>query len=302
VTNELTHFLRLLRPRDAGEVQDVFPSTWRRALLERLVDARANPSVAPRHRAPSRSARARQSKVKRRLRLVPALGVIVALASAAGLLASGSAIAPSTAAGAVVFHTSGQGDVIATVKDPFAAQNQLNEAFAQHGFDITVDLVPVSASLVGTVIYTSEGDSAGMIQPLRHGSCLNGGGSCAIGVKIHAGFTGHGYVTLGRPARPGEAYASQASAFAQGEPLHCSHLLGASVANAAGRLEARGLTVEWRGDSPDGTSHSYVLEAAPLGSYVWEAVMATSGKAIVWTEPKPWPADSLHGAQFNQGC
>lgn len=301
MSDETIDSLRALRPGDAGRVQDLFPDSWRRELLDRLVDTPASAPGATRNRAVPRSVRVRRSRVRRRL--VPALGVVAMLATAAGLLTSGSAIAPSTAVGAVVFRTAQGGEVIATVKDPFAAQQVLDEEFARHGFDITVDLVPVSPSLVGTVVYTSEEDSNDWIQPLRHGSCLNGGGGCAIGVRIKSAFTGHGYITLGRPARSSEAYESQASAFAAGEPLHCSGLLGATVAQAARSLQARGLEVEWREDVSGPTaSHSRVLDSAPLGNYVWESVMATEGKAIVWTEPAPWPADSLHGAQFNQGC
>ena len=62
-----------------------------------------------------------------------------------------------------------------------------------------------------------------------------GPGNCPIGLKIPRDFTGQGSVTIGRPARPGEAYETTNSAFAPGESLHCSGLIGATVATAQWR-------------------------------------------------------------------
>jgi hypothetical protein len=232
------------------------------------------------------------------------MGAAVAVA----LLATSSAVRPQTAAGAVAFRTVSGGEIVATVTDPFAAESQLKAAFAQRGFSITLKLIPVSPSLVGTVVYTSDNGGASTIQPLQGGRCLNGGGGCAIGVKIPAGFTGQGYITLGRPARPGETYESQASVFAPGEALHCSGLLGARVATALSALQADNLAVEWRENTTEtstgGTSvsHSKTDTTAPSNNYIWDADMAAPGKVMIWTEPTPWPADNTHGAQFNRGC
>ena len=93
--------------------------------------------------------------------------------------------------------------------------------------------MPVSPSLVGTVVYISDNGGASAIQPLQGGPCVTGGGGCSIGVKIPATFTGQGYITLGRPAKPGETYESRpapsrrekcctaAVCAAHGWPLRC---------------------------------------------------------------------------------
>jgi hypothetical protein len=208
----------------------------------------------------------------------------------------------------VAFKSTAGGDILATVTNPFAAANELKAAFAQRGFKITLTLVPVSPSLVGTVLYTSDNGGSSAIQPLQQGRCLNGGGGCTIGVKVPASFAGQGYITLGRPARAGENYESQASAFASGEALHCSGLLGDTVAAARPALAKSDLSVEWREvtteTSPDGVqaSHSQTDTSPPSGNHIWDANMTAPGKVTIWTDAAPWPDDNSHGAQFNEGC
>src|SRR4029077_19907236 len=104
-------------------------------------------------------------------------------------------------------------------------------------------------------------------------------------------FTGRAYIPLGRPARPGEQYESQASAFAPGEALHCSRLLGARVATALPVLQAHELTVTWRENTTrtasDGTTTSFSATdaTAPANNYIWEGLMTAPGKVMIWTEP-----------------
>jgi len=79
-------------------------------------------------------------------------------------------------------------------------------------------------------------------------SCVTGGGgpgNCPVGLKIPREFAGSGSIVLGRPAKAGEAYESTNSAFAPGESLHCSGLIGETVATALPKLAARGITVQW---------------------------------------------------------
>jgi len=103
------------------------------------------------------------------------------------------------------------------------------------------------------VVEVSEPSNGPQIGTLFGGSCVTGGGGpghCAIGLKIPRDFTGAGSVTLGRPAKPGEAYESTNSAFAPGESLHCSALIGKTVAAAKPVLAARGIAVDWRPSTP----------------------------------------------------
>ena len=149
------------------------------------------------------------------------------------------------------------------MRHPFAAKKQLDAAFAAHGLHIRVSLIPVSPSLVGTVVYLSDNGGSGAIQTLGRGPCITGGGACPIRVAISSHFTGNGYITLGRPAKTGESYASTASAFAPGEALHCSGLIGAKVSAARPTLHAHGLTVaQWR-------AANKVIPAAPGQNYIW---------------------------------
>jgi len=301
-----------LRPADASRVDELFPQGRRRELFEQIVSSERPLIAAPARRrlAPSRRAQSWPSTIRRARRpaLIWTLGATAVAAVAATLLITGSAVRPQSAAGAVAFRTAPNGDIVATVTDPFAAESRLKAAFAEHGLDITVNLVPVSPSLVGTVVYTSDNGGASAIQPLQGGRCVTGGGGCAIGLKIPATFTGKGYITLGRPAKPGETYESQASAFAPGEALHCSRLLGARVATALPVLRAHNLSVEWREDiterSSDGSSfgHSQTDARPPANNYIWDANMMAPGSIMVWTAPTPWPADAAHGAAVNHGC
>jgi len=289
--------VRRLRPADAERAHELFPADERAALLARIL---ASPTAA-RHGASEARRRAvapawRQS----RPRLTPrraTLG-IAAVAAAATVLAllPGSAVRPQSAS-AVAFRSTPTGGVIAIVTDPFATQKRLDASFAARGFDISVRLVPVSPSLVGTVVAIS-GDSAG-IAPLGRGRCVTGGGACPIGIQVARGFRGHGSITLGRPARRGESYGSTASAFAPGEALHCSGLLGARVRDARGPLRSRGIAVAWWRDA---NASGRSAAAAPPGEYVWAADFLAPGKVGIWTRAAPWPGDRLHGANANRGC
>jgi hypothetical protein len=313
MSHDLVELVRGLRPENADRVDEVFPRERRIEICEEIISCDRPITAEPAQRGPApsrRTGRWGSSKVRRSRRpvLLSTLGAVATLAVAAAVLITNPAVGPQSASAAVVFRTAADGDIVATVIDPFAAQSDLQAAFAEHGLDITVNLVPVSPSLVGTVIYTSDNGGASAIQPLQGGTCVTGGGGCAIGVKIPSTFTGQGYITLGRPAKPGETYESQTSAFAPGEVLHCSGLLGARVATALPVLQADKLTITWResktGTGPDGTSAGFSSSetAPPANEHIWDALMTAPGMIMIWTDPKPWPADSAHGAGFNQGC
>jgi hypothetical protein len=304
MSQNIVELVRDLRPADAGRVDELFPQGRRRELFEQIVSLERPIIAAPARRrlAPSRRTRSWSSTIRgaRRPALIWTLGAASVAAVVTALLITGSAVRPQSAAGAVAFRTAADGDIVATVTDPFAAESRLKAAFAEHGLDITVKLLPVSPSLVGTVVYTSDNGGASAIQPLQGGHCVTGGGGCAIGLKIPSTFTGQGYITLGRPAKAGETYESQASAFAPGELLHCSGLLGARVATALATLQADKLTATWRDDT---ASFSRTDTTPPTNNYIWDASMTTPGTIIIWTHPTPLPADLAANAQrYDQGC
>jgi len=229
--------------------------------------------------------------------LISSFGALAAVAVAAGLIAS-SAMRPQAAAAGVSFRTGADGDIVATVTDPFVAESKLKAAFAEHGLDITVNLLPVSPSLVGTVVFISDSGGASAIQPLQGGSCVTGGGACSIGLKIPATFTGSGDITLGRPAKPGETYESTASAFAPGEVLHCSGLRGALVATALPILQADKLTLQWREESTG--AHD---ATAPINNYIVDADPIAVGTVMITTQPTPPPSyPAAYARAVNRGC
>ncbi|MGN6372168.1 MAG: hypothetical protein ACTHM1_04150 [Solirubrobacteraceae bacterium] len=291
-----TEHLRALRPGTAARVAEVFPFERRRTLLEAIFDSGHPEPVSHVH---TRSVR----------RWRPAVASAVALGTAAAVVAaalSGNSTLGPASADAVSFRTAASGSIVATVTHPFAAQSQLDAAFAAQDLRITVNLIPVSPSIVGTVLYVGESNpGATQIKALQGGHCLTGGGGCPIGVEIPRDFHGTGSITLGRPAKPGERYESAASIFAPGEPLHCSGLLGARVSTAVSVLQKDGLTVMgWREDSESepGVSRSVTLSHPPTHNYVWGAELVESGRVLVTTESTPWPDTPGAGSQYNRGC
>ena len=293
----INELLSNLRAGDAHRTSELFPPARRTEVFERIVsEPRGRPSA---RRA---SFRRRGGSGRRRPLVLSTLGAAATAVLVALALLTSSAVKPTTAHG-VAFRELANGAIIARVTDPFAADAQLKAAFAKHGFNITLNLLPVSPSIVGTVIYTS---GAG-IEPLQGGHCLSGGGGCPIGLRISSEFTGQGYITLGRPARGEEVYESTASAFAPGEVLHCSGLLGAQVATALPKLRAKQLAVQWREEvsstSLPASSRSLATTSRPpTQNYIWSADMIRPGRVAIWTEPTPWPATVRVGARFNQGC
>jgi hypothetical protein len=302
MSHNLFELVRGLRPEDASRVDELFPQARRIELFEEIVSSN-RPITAEsgrRRLTPSRRTR-RWPLMIRRVRhpvLISSLGALAAAAVAAGLIVASSAVRPQAAAAGVAFRTGADGDIVATVTEPFAAESQLKAAFAEHGFDITLNLVPASPSAVGTVIYISDDGGASTIQSLNGGSCATGGGGCPIGLKIPATFTGRGFITLGRPAKPGETYESTNSAFAPGEVLHCSGLRGARVATALPILQADKLTVQWREQSTGAFDAT-----APTSNYISDADPTAPGTVMIWTQSTP-PAGfpAAYTRALNKGC
>jgi hypothetical protein len=295
MTDDLDRLLLALRPRQAELVAEVFPPARRREILAGAMREQPIPA------APAPTRRGPRPRRRIALLLAPVLAAALAAVVLAGALTGSGA---QQAAGAVVFHRTASGEVVAIVRDPFVAQRQLDLAFADRGYRIHVELMPVPPGLVGRVIYADQ-QSGGRIEPLLRGLCASGGGGdCrTVGVVISRSYKGAGTIALGRPARAGESYASAASAFATGERLHCSGLLGAPAGQAQARLRAQGIAVEWREDVQAGTSSSSTSpRSAPSGSYVWEGVMTAPGRVVLFVQPRPWPGDPAHGSLNDRGC
>ena len=200
-------------------------------------DENKETTCAPARRRPQTPRR------RARLALASAAAAVVIAASAFGII---SAVRNTpTAAAAVEFSTAGD-YIVATVEDPYAAAERLRAAFVAHGLDITLKLVPVSPSMVGSVVYMGLDSGTSQIDVLSSPSREAPGGPLPIGLRIPVDFKGHADIVLGRAAQTGEAYVSAGDAFAQGEALYRTGLVGVRVGEAAARLKALGLTAEWR--------------------------------------------------------
>lgn len=195
------------------------------------------------------------------------------------------------------------GTVTALITNPLAAASQLTAVLRAHGLHITVQTVPVSPSLVGTIVYTD----APIIRTLWKPSCSVTG--CPVGLVFPAGYTGTATIAVGRPARPGEGYQSTADVFAPGEALHCSGLLGASATAALPVLRKLGIHATWWGPYPNwplnpprGASDDQHPER-PTG-YIIEGDPTSAHNVVLDTSPA-LPRNSQFRklvAEWNDGC
>jgi hypothetical protein len=270
--------LAAVRDEDLATLSD---SDAARALFEEVVAVREPTDVVSRR------------PWSRRLPTAAIAGVAAVLVLVAIV---GSTLIGSEPAAAGVMFTLDDGYIVATVTDPAAASEELGAAFAEHGLDIDLQLVPVSPSLVGTVV-ALEDEGTDVIETLQHGTCVTGGGGCPIGLRIPTDFAGHAGITLGREAEPGEQFMSAADGFGPGEALHCSDLMGTRVAEALTELEARGLVAMWRlGDG------SEVDPATVQDYFVTEAIPWASGEVLMWVAPEPVTPPAKYLEAINRGC
>jgi hypothetical protein len=215
----------------------------------------------------------KQTRTTRRLRTGAAALVAATSLAATSLLVS----MPPAPAGAA-------GVVRAEITSRSEAAAQLAAVFKSHHFDIGVKQLPVSPSLVGSVLATTTtGQSTGSdgIVGRVTGTCAGGTGTCTEGLLLPSHFSGQMLVLVGRAARSGEKYADSANIFQAGEVLAGSHLLGRTVAAAGPVLARLHVDVQWEvaGNKscgsvrPDGwyrlaggvaiSAHSICLEVAP---------------------------------------
>ncbi len=277
---QLHRLFSLLRHPDAVRVDEVFAASRQEAILAAVL---AGPRTGT-----------RSPRLRLRVAVPASLGLAAAALAAVLIFVLRSA--PAVQAAGVSFHYPKAGPdsgyIIARVTDPFAAQASLDAAFRQAGLDIQVTLVAASPSAVGTVVEISEPSNGPEIDALTGGTCVTGGGGpgeCPIGVKIPRDFTGSGYITLGRPAKPGEDYESSNSAFAPGESLHCSGLVGKTYAQAQPVLASLGITVE----RPPAAS-DYIVDAVPI----------REGVVLLDTQSSPPSASDLASQSllYDAGC
>lgn len=185
------------------------------------------------------------SRRRRRLLGLPLAAMGVAAGVALSLIMTGNRPLPPAAYQALTFTTS-SGYITVLVKNPYADPSWYNADFAQHHLAITLRVVPVSPSLVGTVVFEDNQPGTSDVTPITaKGKCWTGGGGdeCTIGVKVPLDFHGEESIYFGRPARPGEQYVSTTSPFVRGEALYGMHyIIGQTVPTVLAELAKRHLT------------------------------------------------------------
>jgi len=297
-SDQLDHVVdRLARVHD-DELAAAINSPGAQTLLDQIL---AEDSIVPRELHGRRSA----GPMKRFAWMGAAAAIVAGLIVAVALWPAKTPTRP-TATGVsprttvpelqlVAFTTRGD-DIVARITDPLAAAEQLTAAFEAHGLNIHVQTVPVSPSLVGTIVY-NDVDS---ISSLQAGTCLTGGGtSCEVGLVIPADFTGEANVAVGRAAAPDETYGSSAQVFGPGEVLHCSGILGQPAASAVPILQGEALTGEWMAD---GTRTD---DPNPPGGYIIGGTALSSSTVLLDVSSQPpdtLPAFADYEAAANRGC
>jgi hypothetical protein len=270
--------LAVVRDEDLATLSD---SDAARALFEEVLAAQEPTDI---------SSRPRRSRPHLPAAITGAAAVLVLVAIVGAMLIR------SEPAAAGVRFTREAGYIVATVTDPAAASEQLRAAFSEHDLNIDLQLVPVSPSLVGTVVALGD-EGTDVIQTLQHGTCVTGGGGCPIGLRIPTDFAGHAEITLGREAEPDEQFMSAADGFGPGEALHCSDLIGATVAEALPELEARGVAAMWR--LKDGSD----VDPAEVRAYfVTEVIPWAPGEVLMWVAPERVTPSRGYLEAINRGC
>jgi hypothetical protein len=173
------------------------------------------------------------------------------------------------------------------VRNPLADQASYNAEFKAHGLDITLSLVPVSPSLVGTVVEvsTSNTDGNSITTITAKGRCWTGGGGseCPVGLRVPVGYRGQANFVFGRAARPGEQYESTTSASAPGEVMHGLNFVGKRVSTVLAMLARRHVTVPTYRDDGRALSPRQV----PGTWYVYDAVPWATQQVLLFVGPAP---------------
>jgi hypothetical protein len=177
--------------------------------------------------------------------------------------------------------TISDGYITVIVRDPVADQASYNAEFKAHGLDITLSLVPVSPSLVGTVVEIStDGPDGNSIATITaEGKCWTGGGGneCPVGLRIPDGYRGQAAIVFGRAARPGEQYESTAPVDAPGEAMYGLKFRYQTVASVLAMLRLRHVTALFQ----DFETGAMLGPKAPATWYVYDGVPWAPGRVLL---------------------
>lgn len=266
---------RAIPERGSGAVED-----WEE-MMESLPRSEVSSGSRPARNAP------------RRAILGAAAAIAVAVAVVAGFAVSDPS--PASASGLRVERTTGS--IVATVTDLNADPGGFAAAFHEAGLEISLDLVPASPSVVGSIV--AIGGTGDGIRPLSDDGCPTENRCGPIGIVIPPDFSGHAHVTLARSARPGETFSSTGSPFAPGELLRCMahELLGKEGSEVVRLLRGRALTAQWR----DATGREISRSQAD-GRFATGFTLLDSDTVVVFTSERPDPTLAAAATRFDSGC
>lgn len=251
------------------------------ALLEEILvtpidtGTTTTPAATPPTPTATAPAQRRRSSLRR---WAPRVALPVAIVTGLTVLTWGGSevVGPGTPAVAALVEVEQVGDELhLEVVDPEVDIDTARAAVAEAGIDVVITTVPVSPSLVGTIVMLSQSEGGTGVEPLREGTCVSGGGGCAVGVRVPEDFSGSAEVVIGRVAEPGEAYTSHTSIWAPGEALACTDLRGERVDAAVATLADAGFTPQFR-QQPDGDFGDW---------YVEDVLPASDSAAFVFVTP-----------------
>ncbi|MEV0232544.1 hypothetical protein [Nonomuraea sp. NPDC050786] len=287
----------LARVRDeqlAGEPVGQASGAGARALMESIM---AEERVPVRRRAP------------RRGRWL-ALGVVTAAAAtvlAVGVPPFGGPV--TQYANAAVSVKAGDDYLEVAINDPEAEAEKFTEAFRAVGLDAVVKKAPVAPEDVGK-----------LLGPIMDGEFPPGTGvkgswtteNCAsawcgkVAIPIH--FKGKVIFGIGRPAAPGEPYATRGlvSPAADGGPIDGYKARGKQVSEVRADMERLGLKITYvvMWSNPDGSGEGYRVEDAYIkDDWIVHHVRKTASDAAeVTVEAGPdVPKDSLPKVPLREG-
>jgi len=180
------------------------------------------------------------------------------------------------------------------VRNPLADPRKYRAEFRAHGLNVSLKLLPVSPSIVGTVVYFG-GTGTGAIKVITaRGRCFTGGGgsACPVGLRVPVDFRGQADLVFGRAARAGERYESTASATALGEVLHGLRISGKRVSVVLRMLRRRHVTAaEFHITTARGIGK--LVSAIPGSWYVYTADPWAAGQVMLWAGRTRHPAPAL---------
>lgn len=238
---------------------------------------------------PLGSSRLGTLRLRRHLALLTAFPV--ALAAVAALLVTvlspgGDNGANSPAAIKALSFAQQKGTITVVIRNPYADAAWYNADLARHHIPFTLQVIPASPSVVGTLLGGNYAPGVKALTGKR--SCYYPGngsdGPCEIGFTVPVNLKDSGSVWIGGPAKPGQEYGAQGSVFSTGEAL--AGLLKQVAAQPLSKvrpiLARHHLKVEYRDEAGDDVSASSV----PDSYYVTNIMPWAAGLVDVWTSPK----------------